>query len=104
MDKFFYTVGLVFCILLAFSGMFDLVQNEIAREMVVGILKPLKKWYISVPLSICWLGFTFSLIYGMVFKKSEKNRKCLFCFLLGDFIVYMAGSVFLTFYKMMKGF
>ena len=42
MDKFFYTVGLVFCILLAFSGMFDLVQNEIAREMVVGILKPLK--------------------------------------------------------------
>ncbi|EJQ35454.1 hypothetical protein IEE_05531 [Bacillus cereus BAG5X1-1] len=103
MNKFFYTVGLVFCILLAFSGMVDLVQNEIMKEMVVGMLAPLKKWYISLPLFICWLGFTFSFYYRMFFEKSEKNRIFLVAFSLGGFMVYMTGSLFLAVNEMIKG-
>ncbi|WP_249268332.1 hypothetical protein [Bacillus thuringiensis] len=49
MNKFFYTVGLVFCILLAFSGMIDLVQDEIMKEMIVAMITPLKNSMLLYP-------------------------------------------------------
>ncbi|PGM79941.1 hypothetical protein CN957_15835 [Bacillus cereus] len=93
MNKFFYTVGLVCCILLAFSGMVDLVQNEIMKEMVVGMLAPLKEWYVALPVALCWLGFTVSLIYRVFYGASDKQTKFLVMFPLGALMAYMTGSL-----------
>ncbi|WP_044782876.1 MULTISPECIES: hypothetical protein [Bacillus cereus group] len=103
MDKFFCTVGLVFCILLAFSGIIDLVQNEIMKAMVVGMLAPLKKWYVALPLGICLLGFNTSLIYKMLNENSEKSKQFLVIFSLGGFMIYMTASLFSTVNEIIKG-
>ncbi|MGE6313611.1 hypothetical protein ACQKD6_24750 [Bacillus cereus] len=103
MNKFFYTVGLVFCILLAFSGVISLVQDETMKEIVVVMIAPLKEWYVTLPLSICSIGFGTSLIYNMFDENSKKSKKCLILFSLGSFMVYISATLFIELNEIIKG-
>ncbi|HDR8509864.1 TPA: hypothetical protein QC438_003441 [Bacillus cereus] len=102
MNKFFYTVGLVFCILLAFSGMIDLVQDEIMKEMIVAMITPLKKWYVALPLGICLIGCHISFIYRLFDENSEKSKKILMFCSLSGFMIYMTATLYITLNEIIK--
>lgn len=105
MNRFFCTVGFVvclFCFIFTFTRMIDLAQNEIIKEIVIKILAPLKNPYVSIPLVICWLGFTICLIHRMFFGRNERNRKFLVTFSLGGFLIYISSVVFLTISNLMS--
>ncbi|BCD02778.1 hypothetical protein BC30048_p1287 (plasmid) [Bacillus cereus] len=103
MNKYFYTVGLVFCILLAFSGVINLVQDETMKEIVVIMLAPLKKWYVALPIGICSIGFGTSLMYNMFDENSKKSKECLMLFSLGSFTIYISATLLIMINEMIKG-
>lgn len=51
--------------------MIDLAQNEIMKEIVIKNTCTFKNPYVSIPLVICWLGFTVCLIHRMFLEEMK---------------------------------